>query len=29
VQHGRLVMTVTQPEAVHRHANGSPHAHRH
>jgi CopG family transcriptional regulator, nickel-responsive regulator len=29
VQHGRLVMTVAQPEPGHHHANGKPHAHRH
>jgi CopG family transcriptional regulator, nickel-responsive regulator len=29
VQHGRLVMTVAQPESTHRHANGKDHTHRH
>jgi hypothetical protein len=29
VQHGRLVMTVAQPESGHHHhANGKPHLHR-
>jgi len=29
VQHGRLVMTVAQPESGHHRANGKPHAHKH
>jgi hypothetical protein len=30
VQHGRLVMTVAQPESGHHHhANGKPHPHKH
>ena len=29
VQHGRLVMTVAQPESAHRHAQGNHRAHRH
>jgi CopG family nickel-responsive transcriptional regulator len=29
VQHGRLVMTVAQPNSRHHHANGKPHTHKH
>ena len=29
VQHGRLVMTVAQPEPGHHHTNGKSHTHRH
>lgn len=29
VQHGRLVMTVAQPETGHHHVNGKPQTHRH
>jgi CopG family nickel-responsive transcriptional regulator len=29
VQHGRLVMTVSQPEPRHYHTNGKPHTHKH
>jgi CopG family nickel-responsive transcriptional regulator len=28
VQHGRLVMTVAQPQLGHHHANGKPHTHK-
>lgn len=29
VQHGRLVMSVAQPETGHRHGKGKPHTHKH